>query len=146
MVGRGHGEWTGEWSDASDKWTRWWINKLQFSKRDDGVFWISFSDFLQYFANLYICRLVANRVRLESGWKGDSACGPTKPLRLPHFSLTVPEPMNVFFVLEQEDVRGKVEADGTRKSFFYIQLYVIRSNRERVPQIKRDIILVRPIF
>lgn len=45
----GHYEWKGDWSDYSDKWTPGLRKQLGVENRDDGVFWISFNDFLNYF-------------------------------------------------------------------------------------------------
>jgi len=54
----GHGEWTGDWSDFSPKWTH--SAKLEFGitddlDPDDGAFWMSWDDFLNYFTTLTVC-------------------------------------------------------------------------------------------
>ena len=38
----GKKEWTGDWSDYSDKWTESTKAKVDFEAKNDGVFWISF--------------------------------------------------------------------------------------------------------
>ena len=39
-------EWTGKWSDDDTKsWTERFKKKLNYSKADDGAFWIEWSDF-----------------------------------------------------------------------------------------------------
>lgn len=50
-------EWKGDWSDHSDKWTPELKKKLNFTEEDDGTFWMSFEDFLDYFSNVLFCRI-----------------------------------------------------------------------------------------
>ena len=45
----GTGEWSGDWSDSSKKWTASIKKQLNYSKTDDGSFWMSFEDFCTYF-------------------------------------------------------------------------------------------------
>jgi hypothetical protein len=53
----GEGEWTGDYSDNSDKWTS--DVKKAFPEfegpRDDGIFWIDFDNFCKYFQIVSIC-------------------------------------------------------------------------------------------
>ena len=52
----GRGEWQGDWSDKSDKWTE--EAKAAFGFEDggnDGTFWMPFSDFYNYFATINFC-------------------------------------------------------------------------------------------
>ncbi|KKZ66922.1 hypothetical protein EMCG_07418 [[Emmonsia] crescens] len=42
----GHKEWSGPWSDGSEEWTAEWMTLLQHKFGNDGVFWISYEDFL----------------------------------------------------------------------------------------------------
>ena len=54
----GEGEWTGDYSDNSDKWTN--DVKKAFPEfdgvaRDDGIFWIDFDNFCKYFQIVSIC-------------------------------------------------------------------------------------------
>lgn len=57
----GTSEWTGTWSDKSEHW-----NKVPKSERekmglnydDDGEFWMEFNDFLYYFDEVSICRIM----------------------------------------------------------------------------------------
>lgn len=52
-------EWRGEWSDKSNVWTARYKKMLKFSDSDDGIFWISFPDFIRVFERVYICRVFA---------------------------------------------------------------------------------------
>ncbi|KJX96003.1 putative calpain family cysteine protease protein [Zymoseptoria brevis] len=58
----GEVEWEGDWSDGSKLWTADMMTKLKHTFGDDGVFWISYLDFLKHFPSI-------NRVRLfDSSW------------------------------------------------------------------------------
>lgn len=52
-------EWEGDWADGSKLWTPTMMEKLQHTFGDDGIFWISYADFLKHFDTI-------NRVRLLS--------------------------------------------------------------------------------
>ncbi|KAK5691755.1 hypothetical protein LTR17_025575 [Elasticomyces elasticus] len=60
----GETEWEGDWSDGSKLWTPTMMTKLGHTFGDDGVFWISYKDFLKHFRSI-------NRVRLfdDTHWK-----------------------------------------------------------------------------
>eukprot|EP00347_Sterkiella_histriomuscorum_P024013 403332608 len=54
----GFKEWTGDWSDKSTKWTQDIKDELGFEDKDDGVFYISFDDYLNFFYITTICKYV----------------------------------------------------------------------------------------
>ncbi|KAK3634562.1 hypothetical protein LTR56_011006 [Elasticomyces elasticus] len=60
----GKTEWSGDWSDGSKLWTPDMMKNLGHTFGDDGVFWISYKDFLKHFPTI-------NRVRLfdDTHWK-----------------------------------------------------------------------------
>ncbi|EAY23134.1 Clan CA, family C2, calpain-like cysteine peptidase [Trichomonas vaginalis G3] len=51
----GKTEWNGDWSDDSDLWDRYPAvkNRCKFEKADDGMFWISFNDFVDNYSSVY---------------------------------------------------------------------------------------------
>jgi len=51
----GQGEWTGDWSDNSSKWTPAIKKQLNWQPRDDGTFWMCLDDFCNYFTDVTIC-------------------------------------------------------------------------------------------
>jgi hypothetical protein len=63
----GRGEWRGDWSDKSPLWTKRLRTVLNVSDVDDGVFWMSFPDFMQKFANIFVCRLMRRPPVMVSG-------------------------------------------------------------------------------
>ena len=54
----GNGEWSGDWSDSSLKWTNDLRNQCDnYERKDDGSFWMSFNDFRRYYVVVGICHL-----------------------------------------------------------------------------------------
>ena len=49
-------EWNGDWSDKSPKWTDDAKNKVHFSDKADGIFYMSDNDFFKYFKHVEIKR------------------------------------------------------------------------------------------
>ncbi|KAI8682544.1 Calpain catalytic domain-containing protein [Fusarium sp. Ph1] len=58
----GHGEWNGPWSDGSEEWTPFMMEKLWHKFSDNGTFWMSFHDMLDNFRWIYRTRL------FDEGW------------------------------------------------------------------------------
>ena len=54
-------EWTGAWSDGSPEWTPELIEELNQTDEDDGMFWITFEDFLENFNMFSVCRLLTGK-------------------------------------------------------------------------------------
>jgi hypothetical protein len=50
-------EWTGDWSDSSDRWTPEMQELFQYKPEDDGTFWIDYRDFLDFYTTTYICKV-----------------------------------------------------------------------------------------
>ena len=51
----GFKEWTGDWSDKSKKWTVRLRAQVNCEDREDGVFFMTFSDFIKFFTRTTIC-------------------------------------------------------------------------------------------
>jgi hypothetical protein len=51
--GCGEGEWTGDWSDHSPKWTRRMKAKLDFHDKADGHFWMTIEDWVNSFGMFF---------------------------------------------------------------------------------------------
>lgn len=56
----GEGEWSGEWSDSSDKWTKQLKEECQVSTAEDGKFWMNLKDFMTYYEVCNICKIQKN--------------------------------------------------------------------------------------
>ena len=68
----GHGEWNGDWSDASRLWTPQLKARLDVAEADDGIFYMALEDVRRYFSSLDVCRYVEEERR--EGGEPDCAC------------------------------------------------------------------------
>ncbi|KAF9970260.1 hypothetical protein BGZ73_007071 [Actinomortierella ambigua] len=64
----GQHEWNGDWSDDSDKWTPDAIVALNAQNKDDGKFWMSYSDFLRIWTTLGRCRVFDDSWSVATSW------------------------------------------------------------------------------
>lgn len=53
----GHKEWLGDWSDNSDKWTPELRKQYNVEQKDDGTFYISYADYINYYRATTICKV-----------------------------------------------------------------------------------------
>jgi hypothetical protein len=51
----GKGEWKGDWCDTSPKWSSQLKQDLKVVKAEDGIFYMSFTDFCKYYSDIQIC-------------------------------------------------------------------------------------------
>ena len=54
----GYGEWNGNWSDKSELWTDDIKMQVNFKINDDGIFYMSFDDFIKYYDELSLCAIM----------------------------------------------------------------------------------------
>ncbi len=52
----GNFEWNGDYSDKSDKWTKDLKEQVKFQDKDDGIFFMTFTDFLKFFPFTFVCK------------------------------------------------------------------------------------------
>ena len=64
----GDSEWTGPWSDGSKEWTLDALKALEHTFGDDGIFWISYQDFLSRYALLHRTRLFSPNWNVSQRW------------------------------------------------------------------------------
>ncbi|KAL8674572.1 MAG: hypothetical protein Q9168_001015 [Polycauliona sp. 1 TL-2023] len=100
----GDTEWQGPWSDGSEQWTPEWMELLNHRFGDDGMFWISYKDFLRKYQSLDRTRLFGPEWRICQQWTTvnvpwSADYNDTK------FSVTVTKPGPVIIVLSQLDNR-----------------------------------------
>lgn len=56
----GNFEWTGKWGDKSAEWTKNIKKALEYEFKDDGLFWMEFSDMKKFFPRVQISKIVDN--------------------------------------------------------------------------------------
>jgi hypothetical protein len=61
-------EWTGPWSDGSEQWTPEWMTLLDHKFGNDGLFWISYKDFLNKYEHLDRTRLFGPEWTVTQKW------------------------------------------------------------------------------
>ncbi|XP_067650499.1 calpain-A-like isoform X1 [Haliotis asinina] len=99
-------EWTGKWNDQDPEWDTLREGKDIRTNRNEGEFWISLEDFLEYFYRVTICSQLPDFDRdgqpdslryvlnIFGEWRGKTAVGPGRTLRErlrnPRLSFTVP--------------------------------------------------------
>ena len=64
----GSQEWQGAWSDGSKEWTPYMMKELDHTFGDDGIFWISFEDFLKYYSVIDRTRLFGPEWTMIQQW------------------------------------------------------------------------------
>ena len=62
------GEWNGPWSDGSEEWTPYWLEKLNYRFANDGLFWMTFDDLLSRFQILHRTRLFDKEWTVIQKW------------------------------------------------------------------------------
>ena len=53
----GTNEWLGDWSDGSKKWTSEFKATVGLEEKEDGVFWMSYEDFIMFYTSTHICHI-----------------------------------------------------------------------------------------
>ena len=65
----GNAEYSGDWGETSSKWTEELKEKLKFSEKKDGDFFIAFNDFINYYGSIGIVKLhedyLSNSIRIS---------------------------------------------------------------------------------
>lgn len=109
-------EWTGKWGDEDlQSWSARMRAKLEYEPeredKNDGVFWMSFDDFVHRFRNIYVCKLCRtveqggrwHRYSNSAEWRGETAGGifntPTA-YHNPQFLLKVTVPTTVVLTIQ----------------------------------------------
>eukprot|EP01028_Stygiella_incarcerata_P010561 TRINITY_DN5505_c0_g1_i3.p1 TRINITY_DN5505_c0_g1~~TRINITY_DN5505_c0_g1_i3.p1 ORF type:complete len:1778 (-),score=493.56 TRINITY_DN5505_c0_g1_i3:1948-7179(-) len=136
----GETEWSGDWSDSSDRWTKMTTSQLRHTDdEEDGDFWMSYDDFVRHYESIYVCKLFDaswKRCLVRSEWVAGSTAGGRYNLPTgknnPQFHLTIEKPSSVFIVLEQEEVRGRSD-----RAFHHICLMLLDMGGKRVGKVRK---------
>ncbi|CAG8552746.1 7108_t:CDS:2 [Ambispora gerdemannii] len=97
----GNVEWSGAWSDGSETWTPESMATLKHRFGDDGIFWISYADFLDFFNYLFKCRIFDDSWNVYSTWINYNV----EPKSDGRFNLKLSKKAKVIIVLQQPDRR-----------------------------------------
>lgn len=123
------GEWNGPFCDDDEAWddNKGLREKLNYQFKNDGNWWMRFSDFVQHFNKVYLCKIFPStwsQFAINGEWAGDSAGGPypvepakdekkadvnvkvdtnDKWFNNPQYRLSVTKKTTMIFSLMQED-------------------------------------------
>ncbi|KAI4192177.1 MAG: hypothetical protein LQ348_003243 [Seirophora lacunosa] len=97
-------EWQGPWSDGSEQWTPEWMELLNHRFGDDGMFWISYKDFLRKYSSLDRTRLFGPEWQVTQQWTTVDVPWSADYNDI-KYSVTVTQPGPVVIVLSQLDSR-----------------------------------------
>lgn len=130
----GNTEWQGKWSDGSEQWTPEWMQLLNHRFGDDGMFWISYQDFLRKYQSLDRTRLFGPEWQVTQQWTTVNVPW-SADYNDTMYSVTVTQPGPVVIVLSQLDSRyfRGLEGQYTFQLHFRLQKdgddsFVIRSH------------------
>lgn len=100
----GKGEWRGAWSDGSQEWTPDIMRELDHTFGDDGIFWITYDDFLKYYPAINRIRLIGDDWFVAQQWTSVNVPWTTRYLDTT-FKLIVTKSGPVVILLNQPDSR-----------------------------------------
>ncbi|KAK5169004.1 uncharacterized protein LTR77_006313 [Saxophila tyrrhenica] len=100
----GETEWNGDWSDGSKLWTPEMMTKLNHTFGDDGIFWISYKDFLKHFPSINRVRLFNKDWQVAQQWTSVNVPWTVDYLDT-KFQFTISDKCPVVIVLSQPDDR-----------------------------------------
>ena len=113
----GNGEFNGDWSDYSKKWTPELKKKYNIVQKDDGSFYMGYDDFLTYYITLGICKLHPGFKTTSLRMKKTTETQVTK--------ITVPKgEVLAYLQLYQKNPRVRLK-DGTYQKLVYSFLILV---------------------
>jgi len=124
----GEVEWTGDWSDDSDLWTKELREELKVNSEDDGIFWISFDDFIKYFEILNICKIHKDYKNYEIHIKKKEVFSPVL------IEMNLSEDSHVYIQIHQRNKRFRLK-DNSFPEQVIINLILLDENYNFVDSI-----------
>ena len=116
----GNGEFNGDWSDYSNKWTPELKKKYNLVIKDDGDFYMAFDDFLNYYITLGVCKLHPGYKTTTLKMKNPTKCQITR--------VTVDKgEVHSFLQIYQKNPRVPLK-DGSKPKLVYNFLMLVDEN------------------
>lgn len=97
----GTNEWVGDWSDTSSKWTQEFKKEVGLEQKEDGIFWMSYDDYLQFYTTTHICKIHPDYEYVTTKFKSSKANN--DPLNLS--KVVVRQPGSGYFLVNQKNTR-----------------------------------------
>ena len=95
----GTNEWLGDWSDGSKKWTSEFKATVGLEAKEDGVFWMSYEDFITFYTSTHICHLHDGYEFITKKFLVQSE----EPFNV--VSVNIPNDANGYFVVNMKNTR-----------------------------------------
>ena len=97
----GTNEWVGDWSDTSSKWTQEFKKEVGLEQKEDGIFWMSYDDYLQFYTTTHICKIHPDYEYVTTKFKSSKANN--DPLNLS--KVVIRQPGSGYFLVNQKNTR-----------------------------------------
>ncbi|KAF0552085.1 cysteine proteinase [Gigaspora margarita] len=117
--------WFGAWSDGSKEWTPECMKALGYKFGNDGAFWMTYEDFLQYWSVIDTCRLFDENWKIYQTWINYNV----DPQSDGKFMLHVTEKCELVIVLQQPDDRYFIDPP---KSNYLLSFRLYKENEKDV--------------
>lgn len=127
--------WEGDWSDGSKLWTPEMMRKLDYTFGDDGVFWISYADFLAHFRSINRVRLLDKSWQVAQTWTSVNVPWTVDYLDT-KFLFTIDKNCSVVVVLSQPDDRYWLGLRG--RFLFSMHFRVVKEGEDEVQWVVRS--------
>lgn len=124
----GQEEWAGAWSDGSSQWTPTWLDRLDHKFGDDGIFWMSYKDFLNQYKHINRTRIFDGSWYTSQKWASVQVPFSTVDYQQTKFTIDVPEDTETVIVLSQLDSRYFQGLEG--KYDYRLQFRISKSDNE----------------
>lgn len=124
----GEQEWDGAWSDGSPQWTAAWLDRLAHKFGDDGVFWMSYKDFLHQYKHINRTRIFDDSWYTAQKWASVQVPFSNIDYQQTKFTISVPEDTETVIVLSQLDERYFCGLGG--KYGYRLQFRISKSENE----------------
>lgn len=124
----GESEWAGAWSDGSSQWTSVWLERLNHKFGDDGIFWMSYKDFLNQYKHINRTRIFDDSWYTSQKWASVQVPFSTVDYQQTKFTIDVPEDTETVIVLSQLDTRYFQDLQG--KYDYRLQFRISKSDNE----------------
>ncbi|CAK69420.1 unnamed protein product (macronuclear) [Paramecium tetraurelia] len=94
----GKEEWKGDWSNQSQLWTPEQKAQFKITNANDGVFYMSITDFRKYFDDLSVCYV-------KEGYQYQSTTLQSSNRKSEYFNIQIQKPGCYYFTMNQKNVR-----------------------------------------
>ena len=121
----GQFEWKGDYSDSSSLWTNELKQLVQYSNQDDGIFYMKFQDFLEYYPYSFICKYERNfhyRYQKFQQFPDETLVGA---------KITITKPVKIMINLHQHSARTFSEIPNYRNTMSRIILCRYNKNKQK---------------